>query len=129
MGKPRKRRIPIASTADTVKSSTSHSSRAIIRRFHVLLKRKAQLEKTSLPNASSSKELADVEDQITKLGGLELYQHMSAIGQGDDRGGGSEKVLVGWLKAMGAQKKGPTKLRYSSHPQISVKVTAEKIGS
>jgi len=106
MGKARKRRIPIASSADTVKSSTPHSSRAIIRQFHVLLKRKVQLEKKSPPDTVSSKELVEVEDQIAKLGGLELYQHMSAIGQGDDRGGGSEKVLVGWLKAMGAQKKG-----------------------
>jgi len=38
---------------------------------------------------------------VEKLGGLEKYQYMSCIGQGSDRGGGSEKVLIGWLKQMG----------------------------
>lgn len=32
------------------------------------------------------------------MGGLELYQDMSATGQRNDRGGGSEKILIGWLK-------------------------------
>jgi hypothetical protein len=35
------------------------------------------------------------------MGGLEVYQRMSTIGQGDDRGGGSHKVLISWLKEMG----------------------------
>lgn len=34
------------------------------------------------------------------MGGLELYQDMSATGQRKDRGGGSEKVLIGWLKEL-----------------------------
>jgi 25S rRNA (adenine2142-N1)-methyltransferase len=35
------------------------------------------------------------------MGGLEAYQRMSAIGQGEDRGGGTEKVLIEWLKELG----------------------------
>lgn len=38
------------------------------------------------------------------MGGLEAYQAMSSIGQGEDRGGGSEKVFVAWLKELGVQK-------------------------
>jgi len=42
-----------------------------------------------------------VNREIEKLGGLAAYQHMSCIGQSSDRGGGSEKVLIEWLKQMG----------------------------
>lgn len=48
--------------------------------------------------------LKEVEDEIQRMGGLEAYQAMSSIGQGDDRGGGSEKVFVAWLKELGVQK-------------------------
>lgn len=34
------------------------------------------------------------------MGGLEAYQKMSVIGQGNDRGGGSEKVLIMFLNEM-----------------------------
>jgi len=47
------------------------------------------------------KALADVDREIEELGGLAAYQRMSGIGQRDDRGGGSEKVLISWLKEMG----------------------------
>jgi 25S rRNA (adenine2142-N1)-methyltransferase len=45
--------------------------------------------------------LANINREIEALGGLERYQRMSCIGQGGDRGGGSEKVLIEWLKQMG----------------------------
>jgi 25S rRNA (adenine2142-N1)-methyltransferase len=45
--------------------------------------------------------LANIDREIEALGGLEIYQRMSCIGQSSDRGGGSEKVLIGWLKQMG----------------------------
>jgi len=35
------------------------------------------------------------------MGGLEAYQRMSSIGQGNDRGGGSEKVFIEWLTELG----------------------------
>ncbi|KAF9459366.1 nucleolus protein [Collybia nuda] len=94
MPKSRKKRTPIThSTKSRASSSRSHSSRSVIRRFHVLLKRRAQFQATR-----SSKELVDIENQIEEMGGLERYQQMSSIGQGSDRGGGSEKVLIKWLK-------------------------------
>jgi 25S rRNA (adenine2142-N1)-methyltransferase len=56
--------------------------------------------------------LANIDREIEALGGLERYQRMSCIGQGSDRGGGSEKVLIGWLKQMGwADKKDEAKHR------------------
>ena len=56
--------------------------------------------------------LAEIEEGIDALGGLSAYQRMSGIGQGDDRGGGSQKVLVSWLKTMGmSDRAGKNKLR------------------
>ncbi|KAH9030691.1 putative methyltransferase-domain-containing protein [Lactarius pseudohatsudake] len=73
-------------------SSTPHASRTVIRKFHTLLKQ----QKSAQGDA-----LANVNREIEELGGLEAYQRMSCIGQSSDRGGGSEKVLIGWLKQMG----------------------------
>ncbi|CAL1704054.1 unnamed protein product [Somion occarium] len=86
-------------------SSNPSSTRTFIRQFHVLIKRKAQLQRLlEEPRIrkfdeqdATRKELASIEREITNLGGLETYQRMSSIGQGNDRGGGSEKVLIGWL--------------------------------
>ncbi|KAG9040113.1 hypothetical protein FRB95_000042 [Tulasnella sp. JGI-2019a] len=36
------------------------------------------------------------------MGGLGLYQEMSVTGQRKDRGGGSEKILIGWLRDLQA---------------------------
>lgn len=94
-------------------SSTPQSSRTTIRRFHLLLRRRAQLQNAKAQHAETSKALADIEDQIAHMGGLERYQRMSAVGQGKDRGGGSETVLINWLKDLGLNdmKKGQAKLR------------------
>lgn len=81
-------------------SSNPAATRAVIRHFHVLLKRKAQLEKGP-GDARTAQALADVEHEIESLGGLKAYQRMSTIGQGNDRGGGSEKIFVGWLQDIG----------------------------
>lgn len=112
MPKARKRKSPIV-PVDTASSpsSTRLSSRTTIHRFHVLLKQKAQLQNATVVDANTSEALADVEYQIAKLGGLEQYQRMSAVGQGTDRGGGSEKVLIGWLKDMELHKVRSYKLR------------------
>ena len=73
----------------------------------MLKKRQAQLQKslqhggTSATGRDAHAELARVEHDIDELGGLEAYQKMSAIGQGDDRGGGSEKVLLEFLGELG----------------------------
>ena len=127
------------------------TSARIIRRFHVLLKRRAQLERERdvrikrgerrarredqeygregegglvsrsghVPGYGSGsgsslgrtgglggveeieQKLGEVEEEMERMGGLEVYQRMSSIGQGKDRGGGSEKVLTGWLRELG----------------------------
>ena len=91
-------------------SSRPQVTRTIIRRFHVLIKRQTQLQhilqygsaKNSTHDLTSTKaELEDIEREIEELGGLATYQRMSTIGQGKDRGGGSEKVLIGWLRELG----------------------------
>lgn len=65
-----------------------------------MLKKQAQLQ-GSPHNTENAKILADVAREIEELGGLAAYQRMSSIGQGEDRGGGSEKVLIPWLREMG----------------------------
>jgi len=112
MPRVRKRKNPVVSVDMAGSpSSTRLSSRTTIRRFHVLLKQKAQLQNATIVDATAAKALADVEHQIAELGGLEQYQRMSAVGQGTDRGGGSEKVLIGWLKDMELHKDRSSKLR------------------
>lgn len=84
-------------------SPASSHTRAVIRRFHVLLKRQAQLG--AAPDAAAA-ERGAVEREIAALGGLAAYQRMSIAGQSAPRGGGSEKVLVGWLRALGLHLRG-----------------------
>ncbi|TFY68918.1 hypothetical protein EVJ58_g737 [Rhodofomes roseus] len=88
-------------------SSKPTATRTVIRRFHVLIKRRTQLEKAiqrgdaTMDGVEPRAALRDVEQEIEELGGLGAYQRMSSIGQGNDRGGGSEKVLIEWLKEIG----------------------------
>ena len=91
-------------------SSHPQATRTTIRRFHVLIKRQAQLRAAAENGQGSAKgkdraaavaELGDIEREIEELGGLPAYQRMSTIGQGKDRGGGSEKVLIAWMRDMG----------------------------
>ncbi|KAJ7168131.1 putative methyltransferase-domain-containing protein [Mycena crocata] len=98
MGKARKKKTPITGTvAASTSSSKPKSSRTVIRQYHVLLKQQTQLE--ALPrDTETARILDDTKQQIEQLGGLEFYQRMSAIGQGHDRGGGSEKIAISWLK-------------------------------
>ncbi|KAJ7632242.1 nucleolus protein [Roridomyces roridus] len=92
----RRKKQPVTTTATS--GAKPKSSRTVIRKFHVLLKQKHQLEHKQ----SDGKTLADIDLQIDQLGGLESYQRMSAIGQGSDRGGGSERVAIPWLKEVHA---------------------------
>ena len=102
-------RQPLATTS-TASSSRPATTRTVIRRFHVLIKRKAQLEKAisrgeaSVDGLDSNTALKQVEREIEGLGGLGAYQRMSSIGQGSDRGGGSERVLIEWLKELGVHR-------------------------
>jgi len=112
MPKARKktRKTPVTQAQSSSKPSGTSSNpvatRTLIRRFHVLIKRKAQLTRTlgeeARTGGSGAKgALTEVEREIEELGGLDAYQRMSTIGQGKDRGGGSEKILIGWLNDLG----------------------------
>lgn len=120
------------------RGSSAHprASAAVIRRYHVLLKRKAQLLKLKhVPRVNSgneegsrngngsgsgvTQELKEIENEIEAMGGLEAYQRMSAIGQSGERGGGAEKVCIAWLIEVGvreAMKKEKGKMRYVTRP-------------
>lgn len=55
--------------------------------------------------AETSTALDELDREVEELGGLAAYQRMSSIGQGEDRGGGSEKVFIGWLREMEMHKR------------------------
>lgn len=110
MAKTRKKKVPMTSELAS-SSSSSHTTRAIIRRFHVLLKKQRQLRQNA-STMSSTLEMKEIEQEIEKMGGLATYQRMSSVGQDTDRGGGSQKVLIKWLVDMGLPKMvGSSKLR------------------
>jgi 25S rRNA (adenine2142-N1)-methyltransferase len=99
MRQPRKRKPPVTTTeGNHSASSHPHSTRTLIRRFHLLLKRRAALQTSESADPAS---LVEVEKELEILGGLSAYQRMSTIGQASDRGGGSEKRLIAWLKEIG----------------------------
>ena len=113
-----KRKVPVTvgkgkhsshRTAGPSGSSKPAATRKVIRRFHILHKRQAQLQKflegerieLSTQAKDAKEELQAIEQEISDMGGLEAYQKMSVIGQGNDRGGGSEKVLLEFLEEFG----------------------------
>ncbi|RXW24927.1 hypothetical protein EST38_g938 [Candolleomyces aberdarensis] len=107
MPKARKRKTPIVqANTDAPTSSKPEVTRSVIREFHTLLKRQAQLQKKGTQDATTTSELSQIQKRIDELGGLERYQHMSAVGQKDDRGGGSHKILIGWMKELGLHRGG-----------------------
>lgn len=108
----RTRKKPVTTTPGATSSSSSHtpqSTRTLIRKFHTLKKKEVTLLSDLAEDCSHAfpkaiytaqndlQQLEHVKDEIDRLGGLEAYQNMSSVGQSDDRGGGSEKVLVRWL--------------------------------
>lgn len=101
MPKVRKRKNPITQTASAIPSTNAQECRKTIRRFHVLLKRRSQLKVVQDPTAAQVQELADIEEEMAHFGGLEKYQQMSANGQKGERGGGSEKIFIAWMKELG----------------------------
>jgi len=100
----RKRKTPV--TDNFIANHTSPSSkstRTIIRQYHNLLKRRARLLNKPLDDTTQHT-LTGIDQELNELGGLDAYQHMSTIGQGTIRGGGSEKVFVAWLRELGLAK-------------------------
>lgn len=70
MPKTRKRKTPITNvTSNSTTTSKPESSRAVIRRFHVLLKRQVQLQKLVVHDLAQRIELANVVREIEELGG------------------------------------------------------------
>jgi 25S rRNA (adenine2142-N1)-methyltransferase len=102
MGRSKKRRVPVTDPAHK-STPTSLTTRSTIRKFHVLLKRRAQLE--ARPRTLEiSRELEEIDQEMDSLGGLQQYQEMSVVGQSKERGGGSHKVLISWLRELHSPK-------------------------
>lgn len=80
-------------TAKPLRSISSKATRTIIRNHHALEKQKA----IALVQGDQEK-AANIEKQITLNGGIEKYQHASLLGQQNDRGGDSSKLLMEWLE-------------------------------
>lgn len=89
----KKRRTPVTGTS-TKSRPSSTKTRSVVRKFHVLLKSRRKLE----GGAGNARELDAIDGQINDLGGLDAYQRMSEQGQSAERGGGTETVLIDWLK-------------------------------
>lgn len=105
--------MPISNMARTnTISSKQKTSRNVIRRFHFLIKSQVQLKNKNSLTVSEAKELDKINGEIQRSGGLDWYQQMSVVGQGHDRGGGSEKILIEWLKELQVHEGEPEKLQY-----------------
>jgi len=93
MATSKRRKTPVTGTGTKARPSST-KTRSVIRKFHVLLKSKRKLER----QPGNGQELGAIDEQISSLGGLDAYQGMSKQGQSAERGGGTETVLIGWLK-------------------------------
>ena len=93
MASSKRRKTPVTGT-DTRTRPSSTKTRAVIRKFHLLLKSRRKLE----GRPGNERELEAIDKQISGLGGLDAYQAMSKLGQSAERGGGTETVLTDWLK-------------------------------
>ena len=93
MASSKRRKTPVTGT-DTRTRPSSTKTRAVIRKFHLLLKSRRKLE----GQPDNERELEAIDKQISGLGGLDAYQAMSKLGQSAERGGGTETVLIDWLK-------------------------------
>jgi len=118
MGRSKKRKVPV--TAPTHKPTPkSLTTRSTIRKFHVLLKRRAQLEMKPR-TLEIIRELGEIEQEMVSLGGLERYQEMSVVGQSKERGGGSHNILILWLCELHspAGEGNESTLRYVCSPSV-----------
>ncbi|PQE30796.1 hypothetical protein CJF32_00005987 [Rutstroemia sp. NJR-2017a WRK4] len=87
-------------TKKPIQSISSKATRTIIRTHHTLEKRRAKAlaEGDEVTAAALTREIAT-------QGGLETYQRASLIGQRNDRGGDSSKILMEWLSPLSARLK------------------------
>jgi len=89
----KRRKTPVTGTGMKTRASSS-KTRSVIRKFHVLLKSRRKIE----GRPGNGRELSAIDEEMSRLGGLDAYQMMSKQGQSADRGGGTETVLIDWLK-------------------------------
>lgn len=89
----KRRKTPVTGTS-TKSRPSSTKTRSVIRKFHVLLRSRRKLE----GQPDNRRELNAIDEQMSGLGGLDGYQRMSQQGQSTERGGGTETVLIDWLK-------------------------------
>ncbi|KAI9746580.1 MAG: hypothetical protein M1818_000293 [Claussenomyces sp. TS43310] len=82
-------------TAKPPASLSSKATRTLIRTHHLLEKRRKQA--LSEGNDAAATRLTR---EIDAHGGIRTYQAASLLGQGNDRGGDSSKVLMDWLKPL-----------------------------
>jgi 25S rRNA (adenine2142-N1)-methyltransferase len=93
MTSSKRRKTPVTG-ARTKPRPSSTKARSVIRKFHVLLKSRRKLE----GRPGNERELNAIAEQMSSLGGLDAYQIMSQQGQSAERGGGTETVLIDWLR-------------------------------
>lgn len=122
--RPKKKPLTASSTADQAAVSRK-VTQSTISQYHTLLKQKAIVKRqitTQGTDGDDSKELldrlVDIDKKLEDLGGLKAYQEASRLGQADDRGGDSSKILVGWLKdgafaGKGKERESYEKIRYA----------------
>ena len=77
------------------RSISSKATRTLIRAHHTLEKQKA----TAIAKGDESK-AASLAREIESRGGIKGYQRASLLGQANDRGGDSSKVLMEWLEPL-----------------------------
>ncbi|KAH8768046.1 putative methyltransferase-domain-containing protein [Hyaloscypha finlandica] len=80
-------------TVKPARSISSKATRNVIRTYHTLEKERAK----ALAAGDDAKAMA-LAKQMELQGGIESYQRASLIGQTNERGGDSSKVLMEWLK-------------------------------
>jgi 25S rRNA (adenine2142-N1)-methyltransferase len=82
------------------------------------LKERRTLDNAPEPQAA----LAEIEHQLSNLGGLERYQQLSALGQREERGGGAEKFFIQWMKELNVH-------RVRSRSEDSTKLRLLEVGA
>ncbi|KAL3469266.1 putative methyltransferase-domain-containing protein [Aspergillus californicus] len=129
--KPRNKRSALLSHTrpPTVRKNnatlSAKATRNLIRSHHTLMKLRAQAIK------SGDKTLENrLDAEIEANGGLESYQLASKIGQSQERGGDSSKVLIDWINPrMATLKNSASKLRVLEVGALSTKNACSQNGS
>lgn len=80
--------------------ASSKATRTLIRSHHTLEKQKAQ----ALAGGDHA-QAAILTKQIEAQGGIEKYQKASLLGQSNDRGGDSSKILLEWIEPISSELK------------------------